>query len=107
MNLDLHYHVMNLVSTDPSIKSDREHVQDDAIRAIDCISDRYKPFMSHQTRYQYQNVAISQLELYMKELCIRSHETVQNKRLNICVLELWRYELSKFVAKFFDCEYCS
>ena len=34
-------------------------------------------------------------------------KTVQNKRLNICVLELSRYELSKFVAKFFNCKYCS
>ena len=36
-----------------------------------------------------------------------SYKTVQNKRLNICVLELSRYELSKFVAKFFDCKYYS
>ena len=34
------------------------------------------------------------------------NETVYNKRLNNCVLELSRYELSKIVDKFFDCKYC-
>ena len=33
-------------------------------------------------------------------------ETVQNKRQNNCVLESMRYELSNFVANFFDCKYC-
>ena len=35
------------------------------------------------------------------------HKTVQNKRQNICVSELLRYELSKRVANFLDGKYRS
>ena len=66
-------HLKNMVQTNVSIESDREHVRKDAIQVIDGIAHKFKLFLAHQTRCQCQSFAISQIEENMKELCMRSN----------------------------------
>ena len=76
-------HLKNLVRTNTFIKSDREHVRNDAINVINGISHKFKLFLGHQTRCQCQSVAISQIESDMRELCVRSRGSTINAMIII------------------------
>ena len=71
-------YLKNLVNTNPYIESDREHVRAYAVRVIDGISEKFELYLGHQTRCQCQSMAISQMELDMKELCLRSRGSTIN-----------------------------
>ena len=53
------------------------------MRIIDGIFENFKLYLGHQTRCQCQSTAISQIELDMKELCLRSRGSTINAMIII------------------------
>ena len=76
-------YLKNLVKNNPCIESNREHVRAYDVRVIDGISEKFKLYLGHQTRCQCQSMAISQIELDMKELCLRSRGSTINAMIII------------------------
>lgn len=76
---------------DHCIQSDCEHLRNVAIPVVVGTLEKFKLFLGHQIRCQYQSMDISQIELNMKELCVGSRGSTIN---TIIIIDLkMKYEI--------------